>query len=220
MSVRHPVSHNVFFTAAYTWSHELGEGSDEPNIYNLEENYGNFDDAGNGDNLPETFMTTLTYNLPWFRHSRGIAGQTLGGWTFSDMTTWRTGDTFSAELSGSNLGPDRIRPNVVNHDFYPAKRTVTHWLNSSAFAAPADGYYGNEPYGCMEGPGLSVFDMAVGKEFHLYERLALEFRAEAFNVFNHTNFKSPNIHYAGTTFGQITSAYDPRIMEFALRLKF
>ncbi|MGD1102998.1 MAG: TonB-dependent receptor plug domain-containing protein, partial [Terriglobia bacterium] len=219
VTVRHPVSHNVFFTAAYTWSHELGEGSDAPNIYNLEENYGNFDDSGNGDNFPQTFMTTLTYNLPWFRHSKGIAGQTLGGWKFSDMTTWRTGDTFSAELSGSNLGPNG-RPNIVNHNFYPATRTVTHWLNSSAFAAPAAGYYGNEPYGCMETPRLSVFDMAVNKEFHLYERLSLEFRAEAFNVFNHTNFKNPDIHYAGTTFGVITAAYDPRIMEFALRLKF
>ena len=217
VSVRHPVSDNLFFTAAYTWSHNLGNGTGGVNMYNLEYDYGNEE----GINFPQIFTTTLTYNLPWFRHSRGFTGQTLGGWKFSDITTWRSGSSFSASLGGSNLGPNG-RPNILNHDLYPATRTITSWLSTAPYAAPSPGYYGNEPLGILEGPRLSDFDMAVYKDFHLYERASLEFRAEAFNVFNHTNFNNPGSSWTttSTSFGVITSAKDPRVMEFALRLQF
>jgi hypothetical protein len=217
VAVRHPVSNNLFFTAAYTWSHNLGNGTGGVNMYNLEYDYGNEESI----NWPEIFTTTLTYNLPWFRQSKGIAGQTLGGWKFSDITTWRTGSSFSASLSGSNLGPNG-RPNITSHDFYPATRTITDWLSTAPYSAPSPGYYGNEPLGTLEGPRLSDFDMAVYKDFHLYERAKLEFRAEAFNVFNHTNFNNPGSAWSATStsFGVITGAASPRVMEFALRLDF
>jgi len=67
---------------------------------------------------------------------------------------------------------------------------------------------------------LVDFDMAVYKDFHITEQHKLEFRAEAFNVFNHTNFNGVSTSFGSGTYGTITSTRDPRIFEFALRYQF
>ncbi|PYV20869.1 MAG: hypothetical protein DMG24_21380 [Acidobacteria bacterium] len=64
------------------------------------------------------------------------------------------------------------------------------------------------------------FDMAFYKDFAFSERAKLQFRGELFNIFNHTNFNAIDPNFGSGTFGQVTSAADPRIIEFALRLEF
>jgi hypothetical protein len=63
-------------------------------------------------------------------------------------------------------------------------------------------------------------DLAAGREFKLYERLTLHARAEAFNLLNHPNFNSPNPNISSSTFGQITTAADPRILQASMKLIF
>ena len=94
------------------------------------------------------------------------------------------------------------------------------WFNTAAFAAPAAGYFGNAAPGSIQGPGTVDFDMAFYKDFRIRERHTIEFRAELFNIFNHTNFSGVSTSFGTGNFGQITSALDPRIAEFALRYQF
>ena len=97
---------------------------------------------------------------------------------------------------------------------------MKQWFNTAAYKAPAPGYIGDSSLGSVQGPWLIDFDMALYKDFHFLERNTIEFRGEAFNVFNHTNFSGVSTKYGSSTFGQVTSALDPRIFELALRYEF
>lgn len=99
-------------------------------------------------------------------------------------------------------------------------KTVAEWFNVNAFAAPAAGYFGNAAPGSIIGPGVVNFDMALYKDFRVKENNTLQFRAELFNTFNHTNFSGVSTAFGAGNYGQLTSAYDPRIAEFALRFQF
>jgi hypothetical protein len=70
------------------------------------------------------------------------------------------------------------------------------------------------------GPGLVNFDMAFYRDFHITEGNVIQFRAELFNIFNHTNFAGVTAGLGSGTYGQVTSARDPRIAEFVLRYQF
>ena len=100
---------------------------------------------------------------------------------------------------------------------------------------PALATYGTLPRNFLRGPGYINFDLAFSKTTAITERTKLEFRAEFFNIFNHANFLNPGVNnmgngvYSGggsgvnpnsSLFGQITSTYDPRIIQLALRLTF
>jgi hypothetical protein len=99
-------------------------------------------------------------------------------------------------------------------------RSLNEWFNTAALAGPPFGFYGNAAPGIIQGPGVASFDMALYKDFRIKERHTVEFRAEFFNIFNHTNFNGVSTGFGSANFGQVVSALDPRIMEFALRYQF
>ena len=86
--------------------------------------------------------------------------------------------------------------------------------------ATSYGLYGHAQTGIIRGPGQEIYNMALFKQFNITEKDYIEFRAEAFNAFNHTNPSNPNTSLGNSNYGKITGAADPRIMELALRLKF
>jgi hypothetical protein len=108
--------------------------------------------------------------------------------------------------------------------------------NSQVVADPSLATYGTYPRNFLRGPGYVNFDLAFAKTTAINERLKLEFRAEFFNIFNHANFLNPNVINNGdgtfasgapgtninstSGFGQISGTYDPRIIQFGLRLAF
>jgi hypothetical protein len=80
---------------------------------------------------------------------------------------------------------------------------------------------GNSGRGVVIGPGYSRWDFSVFKKFMLlYERLSITFRAEMFNIFNHTNYSGVGTTTGSATYGQITSTRDPRIIQFALKFDY
>jgi hypothetical protein len=105
-------------------------------------------------------------------------------------------------------------PNV-----YGAK-TVADYLNPAAFRQPTNGNPGTIGRGSVRGPGTWQFDVALSRDFVLTERQKLELRAEAFNVTNSMRMNDPDTSFESGTFGQIRSARDPRIMQFALKYFF
>jgi hypothetical protein len=137
----------------------------------------------------------------------------------SDITTVDDGYSLTPGLSIPNQG-NAARPNPTGTTLAGPK-TAAKWFNTAAFTAPAAGYFGSAGTGILRGPGLINFDVTLKKTFNITEKMGrLEFRAEVFNVFNHTNFTTVSTNYGSGTFGQVTAAADPRIMEFALRLHF
>jgi hypothetical protein len=219
--LKHPLGHNVFWNASYTWSHSLSTlsgqqfgitGSTPQNSNNPNADYGN-----TSLNRAHVFTSSVIYTLPWFKTGSFWQKGLLGGWKFADMTTIESGPSLSPGLSVSHQGL-ATRPDVIGTVTYP--KTVQQWFTASAFAQPAGGYFGNAARGSIVGPGLIVFDVAAYKDLHLSERFALQWRTEFFNVFNHTNFNAPNTNVGAGGFGTITSAKDPRMGEMALKLTF
>jgi hypothetical protein len=212
VGVRHPVGNNLYLTTAYTWSHNLDWSGGIQNSYAPQDAYGN-----SSLNIPQVFTTSIIYSEPWFRNASVWKRTVLSGWQYSDMTTIQSGGFESAGLNIAHTGL-ATRPNQVAPLSYPKK--LNEWFNTNAFAQPAYGFFGNVHNGTIEAPGVIDFNMAAYKTFPLYRGANLQFRAEFFNVFNHTNPNGPNTNFGAGTFGQITSAADPRIGEVALKLNF
>jgi hypothetical protein len=110
------------------------------------------------------------------------------------------------------------RPNCVANAVGP--KTFSEWFNTSAFTMPAYGYFGSCGVGVAREPGLDIWNAALYKTFPIGERLKTQFRAEFFNFPNHTNFSGVSSTLGTGNFGQLTSAFQPRILEFALRFDF
>jgi len=219
--VRHPVGHNVFLNIAYTWQHSLADettgsplaGGGPQNIYQPQLDYGN-----EAFNVPQVLTISTIWGLPWYQNAHGFKGAALGGWQYSDITSIQSGFSMSPGLSIPLQGL-ASRPNLAASTIGGPK-TVQEWFNTAAFSAPAAGFFGNAAPGSITGPGVIDFDMALYKDFRVTEKATVEFRAEAFNIFNHTNFSGVQTAFGTGNYGQVTSALDPRIMEFALRFQF
>ena len=99
---------------------------------------------------------------------------------------------------------------------------VERWFNTDAFEAftPAPQAFGTAGVGIMRGPGLANFDFSLSKSFRLGEARSLQLRSEFFNAFNHPNFNPPDIRRDASTFGQILSAKNGRIIQLGLKLNF
>ncbi|MGI8744932.1 MAG: carboxypeptidase-like regulatory domain-containing protein [Bryobacteraceae bacterium] len=212
LGLRHPVGNNVYLTVAYTWSHNLDNAGGFQNVHQPQLAYGN-----SSLNVPQVFSTSVIYSVPWYQKSGGWKHALLGGWKYSDVTTIQSGPSQTLGLSLANTGL-AIRPDLIAPVTYP--KTLQQWFSTSSFGKPAAGYYGNVQNATIRGPALILFNMAAYKDFRIHERMTLQFRSEFFNVFNHTNFNGPSTNLGAGTFGQITSAKDPRTGELALKLRF
>ncbi len=213
VSVRHPGTH-LFATVAYTYSKDL---ADNPlDVYHPSKYYG----PASGLDFRHSLSTTAIYSLPG--RQNGLRGLALGGWKLSGIGTVRSGTSLSPGLSVSKQGI-AVRPDLVPGVPVSGPKLKTAWFNQFAFTQPQAGFLGNAGTGIIRGPALMVLDAAFYKEFHLNEKRYFEFRAEAFNVLNHTNFTTVNTTYNGSTtgtFGTVTAAADPRILEFAGKIHF
>jgi hypothetical protein len=99
--------------------------------------------------------------------------------------------------------------------------TVGEWFNKNCFAAPANGKLGNSNRAPLYGPRFVNTDFSAIKHFAFGEGIKLDFRAEFFNLFNHTQLGLPGSDFYGTGFGSITSTVnDARLIQFALKLNF
>jgi hypothetical protein len=175
-----------------------------------------------------------TYDLPLGRRTTGEWGRSLlQGWSVSEIATLQSGFPFTPQLgyNPTNNGDSRdpIRPNL-NPDFHGKiiEGGPTQYFNPNAYVVPASGTYGNAGRNSLVGPGFANLDASLRKDTQITEGLRAQFRAEFFNVLNHTNFGTPNeVVYsaAGTTpsptAGVITStASTSRQIQFGVKLLF
>ena len=145
----------------------------------------------------------------------------IGGWQINGITSFNSGPSVQLSSSVSNNRGNRAGnyPNCVGN---PGVSNPTRflWFNTAAFRDPLPGTYGNCGEGVIRAPGLENFDLSLFKNMRVLERATLQFRAEAFNAFNHVNFSAPVANVDDPNFGRITSAASGRIMQFGLKLLF
>lgn len=173
-----------------------------------------------GFNRTNIFTGSWVYQLPFLKNSSSLMGEIFGNWSLSGIAVLESGFPLTTSVTGATGPSGSPRPDVVGPLTYPG--TVAEWFNTAAFAAPPNGFFGNAGVGNIKGPSEKSFNVALFKLFPIKERAHFEFRAEAFNVANHTNFNPAGISTAvgSGNFGEITSALDPRILEFAVKLVF
>jgi hypothetical protein len=124
----------------------------------------------------------------------------------------------ASDQANIGAGPAQ-RPNVTGNP-NDGPKTVQQWFNTAAFSLPALYSFGNAPRNALIGPGLEQFDCALQRDIPLHEMMKLQFRAGAYNLFNHPNFNIPNRTAFTANFGSISSAQDSRQLQLAVKVTF
>jgi hypothetical protein len=248
VDVNRRFSHGLSLRGVYTWSKALDDGDSlnataAPNAPGLVSNP--FDlhaDYGLATyDVRHIGVINAVYDLPFGKGQRlansleGWRNALLSGWSVNSIVTIQSGFPFTPQLSynPSNNGDTRnpVRP-FANPAFTGPVilGKPSQWFDPKAFLAPpaGSGFYGNLGRNTLIGPGLATWDFSVFKTTTMWERLALQFRAEIFNLLNRANFNTPNLitftsSTSGTkvsgTAGAITStSTTARQIQFGLKL--
>lgn len=174
--------------------------------------------------IPHRFVASYIYELPFFKQTqRAAVRQLLSGWQVSGITTIQSGTPINVTISTdrANVGTGAQRPDLVGTPSANCgKGNLVSCIDASAFALPAQFTFGNTPRNVLRGPGQVTTDLSLAKNFSLNGRSQLQFRADAFNVFNTANFNSPGSVLGTATFGRITSAQPMRQIQLGARLVF
>ncbi len=238
---------NSRINMSYTWSHGLTTSQTDrstapQNHYDLKADYG----ASQLDRR-HIFNVNWIYELPWMKEERGFFGHLLGGWQTSGIIYAYTGlpltiftSGFDPAGQGYNLGTTVTqatgRPDLIGDPNGPQRTDFLAdpgWFNTAAFAhvCPTSGGVaggglcanprpGRSGRGVVYGPGFWRVDFSIYKNFRITEQVRFQFRAETFNLFNHTNPFGVSTTVGSSTFGRITSYRDPREMQFGFKLSF
>ena len=220
-------SRGLTFTAAYTFSRlidDAGAVFDSAVAAGPATNFQAADsfnkrlekDVSTGS-VPHILSSGWVYELP-FR--RGL----LRGWQVAGLARMQSGSPV-AVTQATNLnafaGFGIQRPNRVADPMLPAaERTTARWFHTGAFTPAPQFTIGNSSRNPVVGPGFRSLDVMVGKTFEVTERVRAEFRAEAFNVTNTPALGNPNGAFGTAMFGTITTALDPRVFEFVVKVHF
>ena len=165
---------------------------------------------------------TAIYDIPSWKGD-GVVAAILRDWQVNGILTATSGLPFTVksgtDRSLTGIGLDNA--DIVGDPSRPSGADVTQWFNPAAFVQAAPGTFGTLGRNSQRGPGYASVDLALFRNIPISGRFRIQFRAEAFNALNHTNFNNPNATVtAGANFGRILSAYDPRVIQFGLKLQF
>jgi len=226
VSVERNLSKGLLFQASYTYSKAIDQGASFEN----ELNPLNFS-ATRGLSLVDArhrFVFSPYWELPVTKYN-GVTGKLANGWAVSAIITYQSGFPIrmqtqdDLELEGSYFFEDANTPEVTGPvQFVNPKTNANHqWFDPSNISDPAPGTFGNMPHSLCCGPPISNTDFSIEKHTSIGERWSTEFRAEFFNLWNHTQFANPDGNFSDLTFGQITKTReDPRVIQFALKFLF
>ncbi len=245
--IRHDLTLQAAYTLSRaidpsTGNNGVGDLNNFDNPYDV-----HYDNGPSGLDRTQIAFVNFIYDIPLLRNSSNkVLKSTVGGWQVSGIVSMTTGEPIyiteggiqncaqganndPVKCAGSLDGTGNIssiipnannRPNVNGSVSYP--KTVKSWFSSSAFSPTVAGTWGNLPFNSIRGPGRQNWNLALFKQFVFSETRGskLEFRAEFFNAFNHTEFNNVSNTFTNGDFGAVTSAHDPREIQLGLKLYF
>jgi hypothetical protein len=217
------------FSLAYTYSHSLDDSSDRGDSgfvdsYNLE-----YTHASSNFDQRHLLNISSVYDLPFFQ--TGMMHKVLGGWQVSGLMTFQTGTPFSVYNSGYGpgvangtgtdsfadiVGNPKSTSGLVNDGGIPG----TLLYNPDAYTYPTGLTFGDSGRNSLRNPSRTNFDMGLFKQFAINERMHFEFRAEGYNVFNHTQFSGVNSTIGSPNFLYPGGAHNPRILQLGAKFFF
>jgi hypothetical protein len=250
ITFRRNFSHGLSANVAYTWSHALdiasssNLGSGNGGFYRSEDHqnweYGNADvDQRHRLTAYYDWQLPFGHGRTFASHASGLADHIIGGWSTLGIWSWHTGNYFTPVINTdfSNSSSPQPRPDLTCNPNTNAPHTSAQWINTSCFALPARGTFGNAGRNILLGPGYFNTNLSLVKDFHFTETRYLQFRAEFFNAFNHTNFtgitnltiftkpeapinqpQDPTLDVS--QIGQILGSFPPRQVQVALKFYF
>lgn len=228
VSLRHTTQRMTFF-ASYTYSKAMDNtsslGDKIPYPYNLRisKALSTFDSTHN-------FVVSYQYLLPFDRLTGNHWPRVTSGWRLVGITRFATGfpvaltevdDRSLLGILGSAGGSTVDTPNFLGGNLnFTDPRSGKPYFNTSLFSEEQLGHLGTANREFFHGPGLNDFDLSLQKDLKLTESKSIQFRGEFFNAFNHAQFLNPNGNFNSGTFGLVTSANAPRIIQLAVKLMF
>lgn len=228
----------LYLLHSFTWSKGIDNASGHLETANGDNSRVNFRNLPgerglSGYDQPFTNVTTVNFEVPFGRGRRygsdinRFTDSLVGGWRIAAINTVTSGQpvnlTYGPASAFSVSGAPNYRPNISGDPVVPeGQRTVQRWLNPDTVSIPTDVRFpfGNVGRNTVRGPDFFTLDLALHKQFALFESHAVEFRAEAFNATNRTNFNPPNSTRSSGSFGAIQSALPARQVQFALKYLF
>ena len=222
--------HDLTMRAYYTLSRTIDPttggngGADLSNISNPYAGW-RYDDGPGGFDRTHNGAVNFIYDIPFLRNGGNhFLKSALGGWELSGIVTVTSGLPINPQLTGGQSGnglPNATnRPDQVGRVSYPHK--AGEWFDTAAFVAPAVGAWGNAGHNSLRGPSRQNWNLSMFKSFVISESRGsrFELRAESFNTWNHTEFNQVSNGLGSSNFGQVTSAYDPRVFQLGAKLYF
>jgi hypothetical protein len=220
VSLNRRMSRNLFFGVVYTWSHDLTTASGDTNFVRPDQFTRMAYYGPSGNDRRHNFIFNYVYDLPRMEHANIVERFILGGWQLSGVTTFQTGTPFGVgysitgvaqqNITGSTTEGARVSllgdPNTGDNNPY-------NRINGNKVLPPMLGSVGLESgVNYLTGPGINDWDISLQKQFSIRERMKLQFRADAFNVFNKAQFSGVNstlnfgvYNPASGTFGSATT---------------
>lgn len=221
-SLRNQIGNALTLNAAYTFSKVLTTASGDlttvQNPLDPKADYGpaSFDRA-------HILVLSYVWQLPTMQGSNLATRTALGGWQWSGLLNVKSGEPVTVGLgvyanAGEVDGP--LRPNQSGNAL--DGKGMNDWINPNVFSVPAQATFGDARVSNVRLPRNTQMDSSLSKTFPLHERFRLEFKLEAINVLNHTQFNSVDTDYypGSTTFGHLNNTQLPRVSQAGLHLLF
>jgi len=225
-SIRTDQYHGLTLQGSYTYSHAIDDVSgDVPGGTAHQDAYRAFLERGNSNfDRTQIFILSYVYDIPAPSQNRFVKAL-LGNWQLSGITSFQTGTPLNITMNGDNAGigvsGNPYRPDLVGD--WAGNGTWQNFFNKNAFSQPARGNFGNAGRNVVRGAGLNNTDASLFRNFPSIlkvESSGLQFRAEFYNLFNHTQFNAYGTALGVGNFGQATGARDARTIQLGLRLYF
>jgi len=239
----------LFLGVNYTWSKNLTTATSDTSYVRADQFTHMAYYGRSGNDRRQAFVMNYVYTLPTLRGANALEKSVLGGWQVSGVTTFMSGSPYSPGFSVSTGGGNqnitgsytegarlRLLGNPMTGSQDPYAR-----LNPADFALPLVGSIGLESsVNYLTGPGINNWDLSLMKEFSIKEKVHIQLRGDAFNVWNHTQFSGINASLTASTltgaftniaevngainnktgFGSVSGARDPRILMTMIRIRF
>jgi hypothetical protein len=245
-SLRHQMG-GLQLSVAYTYSHSIDDSSDRFDGGFVDSYHPFLDRASSNFDQRHILNISYVYDLPFFK-SPGLRQKVLGGWQFSGITSFQTGTPYSVVSSvdnggvGNGVASASSRADIIGDPYAGIQQTPLEtfgplYANPNAFSEPRGLTLGDSGRNRLTNPHTTNFDMALFKHFAINEHTGFEFRAEAFNIFNHTQWVgvagdagsfTNNVGVSNNTFSsdptsgflRVSAAHNPRILQLGLKFLF